>query len=45
LEQVVKIRDGKLRNGEQLRSIHDKENLPPPPKPGEFDLLLTGFPW
>jgi DNA (cytosine-5)-methyltransferase 1 len=26
-------------------SIHDKTPLPPPPLPGEIEVLLAGFPW
>jgi DNA (cytosine-5)-methyltransferase 1 len=43
LRWVIKVHEG--HQVDRPKTIDGKEELPPPFKPGDFDVVIAGFPW
>lgn len=43
MKYAIKMHEG--HQVDNILSLYDKQPLPPPPKPGEIDCVLAGFPW
>ncbi|KAI0296343.1 S-adenosyl-L-methionine-dependent methyltransferase [Multifurca ochricompacta] len=44
LRYAVKSHRGLLQKDDAPKDIYDHSRLPPPPKPGDIDLIIAGFP-
>jgi DNA (cytosine-5)-methyltransferase 1 len=42
---AVKLCRGVLEEDEVPKGICDNSRLPPPPQPGDIDVIIAGFPW
>lgn len=45
LRYAVKSYRGVLEEDEAPKDIYDNSRLPPPPRPGDIDVISAGFPW
>ena len=45
LRYAVKSHRGILEEDEVPKDIYDNSRLPPPPQPGDIDVIMAGFPW
>ena len=45
LRYAVKSYSGLLEDDEVPKDIYDNTRLPPPPQPGDIDVITAGFPW
>jgi DNA (cytosine-5)-methyltransferase 1 len=45
LRYAIKLCRGVLEDDEVPKNIHDNSRLPPPPQPGDIDVIIAGFPW
>src|SRR5216683_5334804 len=45
LRYAVKLCRGVLEEDEVPKGIYDNSRLPPPPQPGDIDVIIAGFPW
>jgi DNA (cytosine-5)-methyltransferase 1 len=45
LRYAIKLCRGVLEDDEIPKNIHDNSKLPPPPQPGDIDVIIAGFPW
>jgi DNA (cytosine-5)-methyltransferase 1 len=45
LRYAVKSYSGLFQEDVVPKDIYDKTRLPPPPRPGDIDMITAGFPW
>ena len=45
LRYGIKLRRGVLEEDEVPKDLYDRSRLPPPPQPGDIDVITAGFPW
>lgn len=45
LRYAVKSHHGILKEDEVPKDLYDNSTLPPPPRPGDIDVITAGFPW
>jgi DNA (cytosine-5)-methyltransferase 1 len=45
LRYAVKSHRGLLADDDVPKDIYDKSRLPSPPRPGDIDAIVAGFPW
>ena len=45
LRYAVKSHRGILEEDEVPKDIYDDSRLPPPPQPGDIEVITAGFPW
>jgi DNA (cytosine-5)-methyltransferase 1 len=45
LRYAIKLRRGVLEEDEVPNDLFNNSRLPPPPQPGDIDVIIAGFPW
>jgi hypothetical protein len=45
LQYAIKSHRGLLVDDDMPKDIYDNWRLPPPPRPGNIDVIVAGFPW
>jgi hypothetical protein len=45
LRYAIKSHRGLLVDDDVPKDIYDNSRLPPPPRPGDIDVIVAGFPW
>jgi DNA (cytosine-5)-methyltransferase 1 len=45
LRYATELCHGVVEEDEVPKDIYDKSKLPPPPQPGDIDVIIAGFPW